>query len=243
MKVKITKEGKKELEATPRVDVDLLHKGENPVDAWRIFKIMAEFVTGFEMIRKYGVAASFFGSARYTLNDDMYKEATELAGRLAKDNFAIITGGGPGIMEAANKGAFEAGGQSVGLNIELPHGQGLNTLVNDSMKFHYFFTRKVMLSFASEVYVYFPGGFGTMDEFFEIITLMQTEKIDHIPVILYGKEYWEPLTTWFKDSLVDKHHTISEKDLKLFYVVDSVDEAYSLITKLVTEYCKKRKRC
>lgn len=227
--------------AQPRVETDLLASDNQPVDAWRIFKIMSELVAGFEMLSKYGLAASFFGSARYSLDDEMYKEATELAGRLAKDDFTIITGGGPGIMEAANKGAFDAGGKSVGMNIELPHGQGLNSVVTESMNFHYFFTRKVMLSFASEVYVYFPGGFGTMDEFFELVTLVQTEKIRKIPIILYGKEYWQPLVTWFKESLVDKYNTISEEDLELFHVVDSVDEAYEKISTLVGEYCKEHK--
>lgn len=224
-----------------RVESDLMASENQPVDAWRIFKIMSELVSGFEMLRKYGMAASFFGSARYSLDDDMYKEATDLAGRLAKDNFTIITGGGPGIMEAANKGAFDAGGISVGMNIELPNGQGLNNVVTESMDFHYFFTRKVMLSFASEVYIYFPGGYGTMDEFFELITLVQTEKIRRIPIILYGRDYWQPLISWFEESLVAKYKTISKEDLELFQVVDSVDEAYEKISTLVGGYCKEHK--
>lgn len=224
-----------------RVETDLMASENQPVDAWRIFKIMSELVSGFEMLRKYGMAASFFGSARYSLDDDMYKEATDLAGRLAKDDFTIITGGGPGIMEAANRGAFDAGGTSVGMNIELPHGQGLNSVVTESMDFHYFFTRKVMLSFASEVYIYFPGGFGTMDEFFELVTLVQTEKIRHIPIILFGRDYWAPLIAWFEQSLLEKYKTVSKEDLELFHVVDSVDEAYERITSLVGGYCKEHK--
>lgn len=232
----------KNLKVRPRVEYEFLHKNggaENPVDSWRIFKIMSEFVMGFEMIRKYDMSATFFGSARYTLEDDMYKEAANLARVLSDDDFTIITGGGPGIMEAANRGACESSkGTSVGLNIELPHSQGVNKFVKESMNFHYFFTRKVMLSFASEVYIYFPGGFGTMDEFFELTTLIQTEKINRVPIILYGREYWEPLLSWFENQLAEKYHTISGKDLKIFHVVDSVEEAHVVITNLVKEYCK-----
>lgn len=228
-----------------RVEGELLKmkKGDNPIDSWRIFKIMSEFVEGFELIRKYGKAATVFGSARCGLESDLYKEATELGSRLAKDDFAIITGGGPGIMEAANRGAFQAGGRSVGINIELPMEQHLNPSVNESMDFHYFFTRKVMLSFASDVYIYFPGGFGTLDEFFEIITLVQNKKINRIPIILYGKEFWTPLVEWFKNDLVGKHKTIAPADLELFHIVDSVDEAHETITKLVDEYCGRDGLC
>lgn len=233
----------KDIEVRPRIEYELLHRNresaEDPVDSWRIFKIMSEFVLGFEMIRKYDMSATFFGSARYTLDDDMYIEATGLARKLSDDGFTIITGGGPGIMEAANKGAYESEiGVSVGLNIELPHSQGINKFVKESMNFHYFFTRKVILSFASEVYIYFPGGFGTMDEFFELTTLIQTEKINRVPIILYGKEYWWPLINWFKKQLVEKYHTISEKDISIFHVVDSVDEAHRVVIDLVKEYCK-----
>ncbi|MDB9944477.1 TIGR00730 family Rossman fold protein [bacterium] len=194
---------------------------------------MSEFVDGFEILRKYGIAATFFGSARSCPGDEYYKAAEELGARLAKAKFAIITGGGPGIMEAANVGAFKVGGKSVGLNIKLPIEQKLNPYVTESENFHFFFSRKVMLSFASEVYIYFPGGFGTMDEFFEIITLIQTKKISRIPVVLYGKDYWAPLMEFFTKSLLKEYKTIDKEDLDLIHVVDSVDEAYKYIMKNV----------
>jgi len=198
----------------PRVEGELLKKaGDDPLDSWRIFKIMAEFVEGFEMIRRYGKAATFYGSARCKLDDRRYKEASELAGKLSSDGFDVITGGGPGVMEAANRGAFQTGvGKSVGLNIELPMEQKINPSVHESKAFHYFFTRKLMLAFASDVYIYFPGGFGTLDEFFEMVTLIQTEKVNKVPIILYGKDFWEPLRDWFEASLVEKFGTIDRED-------------------------------
>ncbi|MEK9176849.1 MAG: TIGR00730 family Rossman fold protein, partial [Patescibacteria group bacterium] len=159
------------------------------VESWRIFKIMAEFVDGFNLLRKYRLAATFFGSARTHLDERYYEDATVLAGRLSKAGFTIVTGGAAGIMEAASKGAYDAGGKSVGLNIELAAEQGVNQYLTDTFTFNYFFTRKVMLAFASEVYIFFPGGFGTLDEFLEIITLVQTRKIKRIPIILYGTSY------------------------------------------------------
>ena len=204
-----------------------------PVDKPRVDRMAQELYDGFELLRKYRLAATFFGSARCTLGDDIYDSAVSLAQHLAKSGFAIISGGGGGIMEAANKGAKEAGGQSVGLNIRLPHEQTENGFTTESKTFNYFFSRKVMLTFASEVYVYFPGGFGTLDELFEILTLIQTRKIKHIPVILYGKEYWEPLTTLINDHLYGKFKTIDKEDMDLYTVVDSVDEAYETILKQV----------
>ena len=215
-----------------RVMTDLF-ESDDAVQSWRIFRIMSEFVEGFEVLRKYGTAATFFGGARFRAGDDMYKASEELAARLAKSGFAIITGGGPGIMEAANVGAFKVGGKSVGLNIELPMEQKLNPYVTESENFHFFFSRKVMLSFASEVYVYFPGGFGTMDELFEIITLIQTKKISKIPVILYDKRFWTPLITFMKEQLLKEYKTISPEDFEIFHLVDSVDEAYQYIMKHV----------
>ena len=212
---------------------DLLDPDGDAVESWRVFRIMAEFVEGFELLRKYGLAATFFGSARFKQDEPVYKESQQLAGKLAGEGFAVITGGGPGIMEAANIGSFEAGGQSVGFNIKLPMEQKLNPYVTESQSFSFFFSRKVMLAFASEVYVYFPGGFGTLDEFFEIVTLIQTKKISPVPIVLYKKDYWEPLIEFFKRNMMDKYKTISPEDLELFKVVDSVDEAHQYIMETV----------
>tara|TARA_B100000508_G_C11462392_1_gene279836 strand:+ start:1140 stop:1880 length:741 start_codon:yes stop_codon:yes gene_type:complete len=203
------------------------------VQSWRVFRIMSEFVQGFELLREHGLAATFWGSARMTPDDEYYKDAEELAAKLAKKGFSIISGGGPGIMEASNVGAFKVGGKSVGLNIQLPFEQKLNPYTTESLDFDFFFSRKVMLTFASEVYVYFPGGFGTLDELFEIVTLIQTKKIEPIPVILYGKDYWEPLMRFFEKDLLKKHKTISKEDLDIFHMVDSVPEAMKYITKEV----------
>lgn len=200
-----------------------------PVDKPRVDRMAQELYEGFETLHKHKLAATFFGSARCTVGDDIYDAATNLAGHLAKSGFAIITGGGGGIMEAANKGAKEANGVSVGLNIRLPNEQNANAYTTESKTFNYFFTRKVMLTFASEVYVYFPGGFGTLDELFEILTLIQTKKIKRIPIVLYGKSYWEPLTTLIKEHLYETHQTIDKEDMELYTVVDSIDEAYNTI--------------
>ncbi len=209
------------------------------IQSWRIFRIMAEFVQGFELLRSHDLAATFWGSARTEPDDPYYKDAEALAAKLAKKGFSIVSGGGPGIMEASNVGAFKVGGKSVGLNIVLPFEQKLNPYTTSSLNFDFFFSRKVMLTFASEVYVYFPGGFGTLDELFEIMTLIQTKKIEPIPVVLYGKEYWEPLIRFFEKDLMKKHKTISPEDLDIFHLVDSVDEAYKYITKNV-EKCNTR---
>src|SRR3989344_2937229 len=150
------------------------------IESWRVFKIMSEFIEGFDIIRRYSLAVSFFGSAWASLEQDVYKKAEELASRLAKRGFAVITGGSSGIMQAANKGAYEAGGASVGIKIRLPDEQVANKYLTDSVLFNHFFTRKVMLTFASEVYIYMPGGFGTLDEFLEIVTLAHTKTIQHV---------------------------------------------------------------
>jgi uncharacterized protein (TIGR00730 family) len=216
-----------------RIVTDLLDTNGDAVESWRVFRIMSEFVAGFELLRKYGLAATIFGSARFIPGDKYYKEAEDLAARLAKKGYAIITGGGPGIMEAANVGGFKVGGKSVGLNIELPFEQKLNPYTTESLDFYFFFSRKVMLAFASEVYVYFPGGFGTLDEFFELLTLVQTRKIQRIPIVLYGSDFWNPLMEFFKNNMLKKYQTISKEDLDLFHVVDSVDEAMKYILKNV----------
>lgn len=206
---------------------------DGAIQSWRVFRIMSEFVQGFELLRNYGLAATFWGSARTQPNDPYYKAAEELAAKMAKKGFTIISGGGPGIMEASNVGAFKVGGNSIGLNIKLPFEQKLNPYTTESLNFDFFFSRKVMLTFSSEVYVYFPGGFGTLDEFFEIITLIQTKKIEKIPIVLYGSDFWEPLVRFFEKDLLKKHKTISKEDLDLFHVVDNVDDALKYILKNV----------
>ncbi|MBP9749769.1 MAG: TIGR00730 family Rossman fold protein [Candidatus Pacebacteria bacterium] len=218
----------------PPVEHELFQQGdENVADtSWRIFRIMSEFVSGFELLRKYRLAATVFGSARALPGERWYEESRRLGFLLAKEGFAVITGGGGGVMGAANKGAYEAGGESIGLNIRLPHEQRLNSYVTDSETFHFFFTRKVMLSFASEVYIYFPGGFGTLDEFFEILTLVQTKKIMNVPIILISSDYWRPLIDWFEKTLCAEYHAIGEGDVRLLRVVDSAEEACALIRSL-----------
>lgn len=227
---------RKQVERSSRIVSELLDPESTQGDAvqsWRVFRIMSEFVQGFELLRDHNKAATFWGSARLTPDNKYYKDAEELAARLAKKDFSIISGGGPGIMEASNVGAFKVGGRSVGLNIQLPFEQKLNPYTNESLNFDFFFSRKVMLAFAAEVYVYFPGGFGTLDEFFEIVTLIQTKKIEPIPVVLYGKEFWQPFLKVFKEDLLEKHATISPEDLDIFHLVDSVDDAMKYIEKEV----------
>ncbi len=219
-----------------RVEEELLcpTDPENEVESWRIFKIMAELVSGFELLRGYDLAATIFGSARCIPDSNVYAIAENLGGQLAKEGFAVITGGGGGVMDAANKGAKEAGGRSVGLNIELSTKQSPNSNTTDAMQFHYFFTRKVMLSFSSEVYIFFPGGFGTLDEFFEMLTLVQTKKIKPIPIILIGKNFWSPLIAWFEETLKNDYRTIDENDMKLYTIVDTADEAMAEIRRRLT---------
>ena len=201
--------------------------------SWRLFKIMGEFVSGFEFLKSYGIAATFFGTARCRSNTKIYKEAVKLSKALSKMGFAIITGGGPGIMEAANQGATEANGASVGINIQLPFEQRINRYVKESRAFHYFFTRKVMLAYASELYIFFPGGFGTLDELYEILTLIQTRKICTIPIILVDKEFWKPLVDWMYGRLYRQDKSIDKEDLNLFTIVDNADEAIKLVEKLI----------
>ncbi len=213
----------------PASERPLLVCKPNKVEPWRVFQIMAEFVEGFDKIRKYGLAASFFGTARASFEDAVYQHATELSTRLSEKGFAIITGGAAGVMQAANKGAYEHGGDSIGLNIKLPGGQDYNPYLTDKFQFDHFFVRKTMLTFAAEVYIYFPGGFGTLDEFFEIVTLIQTEKIRKVPIVLFGKAYWTPLLDFINETLYEKHKAIDKKDMDLYVLVDSVDEAFDYI--------------
>ena len=199
------------------------------IESWRIFKIMSEFIEGFDILRRYGLAVSVFGSARATFEDEVYQHATELTARLAKRGFSVITGGSAGVMQAANKGAFEAGGASVGLNINLQELQTYNPYLTEKHGFDHFFVRKVMLTYASEVYVYFPGGFGTLDEFFEIVTLVQTKKIRKVPIVLFGSTFWNPLLTFIEEKMYKEHGAINKEDMELYKVVDTVDEAFDYI--------------
>lgn len=197
-------------------------------DPWRVFRIMAEFVESFETLSQVGPAVTVFGSARTKPSNKEYKATVRLSKALAQHNFAVITGGGPGIMEAANKGAAEGGGLSVGLNIKLPHEQEGNPYANLPIDFHYFFSRKVCLAKYSSAFIYMPGGFGTMDEFFEILTLVQTRKIPRFPLILYGKDYWRGLFRWINSTL-KKGRYISPKDPGLVTLTDDTDEAVEII--------------
>jgi uncharacterized protein (TIGR00730 family) len=197
-------------------------------DPWRIFRIMAEFVDSFETLSQLGPAVTIFGSARTPSSDPYYQAAIAIAKGLAKHNFAVITGGGPGIMEAANKGAAEAKGKSVGLNIELPHEQKGNRYANMPINFHYFFSRKVCFVKYSMGFIFMPGGFGTLDEFFEILTLVQTQRISRFPLILFGRNHWKGLLQWMK-STVEKDKFISPGDLELVTVTDDAQEAIDLI--------------
>src|SRR5215475_11513653 len=194
-------------------------------DPWRIFRIMAEFVDSFEALSQLGPSVTVFGSARMLPNNLYYKAAVKLAEGLAKEKLAVITGGGPGIMEAANKGASIEKGKSVGLNIQLPHEQKGNPYANVPLHFHYFFSRKVCFVKYSHAFVFMPGGFGTLDEFFEVITLVQTRRIPEFPLILFGRDYWKGLVRWMKEQLHDKNEFISEGDLDLFTVTDDPREA------------------
>lgn len=196
---------------------------------WRIFRIMAEFVSGFEFLADLRREVTFFGSARFTEDDHWYKVAQKLGRMLAEHGFTVITGGGSGIMEAGNRGAYEGGGQSVGIDIELPMEQRRNAYVRKGVGFHYFFTRKVMLSASAQAYIFFPGGFGTLDEFFEIVTLIQTKKMEPVPIVCMGHDYWQGLHTWMREELLANFKTITADDLNLYSIVDSAEEAFDLI--------------
>lgn len=199
-------------------------------DPWRIFRIMSEFVDGFEELSDVGEAVSIFGSARAPSTGKYYKMAEETASRLVKSGYDIITGAGPGIMEAANKGAKKAMGRSIGLNILIPTMQKPNKFITRLLEFKYFFCRKVMFVKYSKALVAFPGGFGTLDEFFEVVTLVQTKRTETIPIILVGKEYWKGMMHWMENTLLP-NKTIDKSDLKIFSVVDTPQEIVSAINK------------
>jgi uncharacterized protein (TIGR00730 family) len=197
-------------------------------DTWRALRIMGEFVEGFDALAGIGPAVSVFGSARIGRGDPSYRMARSLARKLARHGYAIITGGGPGIMEAANRGAQDAGGVSVGCNIELPFEQGLNEFVTLGMEFRYFFVRKTMFVKYAEAFCIFPGGFGTLDELYEALTLIQTAKVQHFPVVIFGKAYWKGLMDWLKGPPLHEGK-ISPDDLTIFTITDDVDEAVRII--------------
>jgi hypothetical protein len=196
-----------------------------------IFKIMSEFVEGFEKLNKIGPCVSIFGSARTQPDTELYNITAKLAKRLTEEGYGVITGGGPGIMEAANKGAFEGGGKSVGLNIDLPMEQFHNPFIDSDklITFQYFFVRKVMFMKYAQAFVMMPGGFGTMDEAFECLTLVQTLKIDKIPIVLYGKDFWEGLLEWLDKTMCQKYNHIHPQDLSLMKLTDDIEETVEII--------------
>lgn len=201
-------------------------------DTWTIFRIMAEFVEGFETLAEIGPCVSIFGSARTKPDNPYFQLGVEVAEKLTQAGFGVITGGGPGIMEAGNKGAQQGGGSSVGLNIDLPFEQSSNPYIDNdkNLDFNYFFVRKVMFMKYSQGFVVLPGGFGTLDELFEALTLIQTKKITMFPVVLVGKKFWEGMVDWIKATLLETEKNISPDDLDLFSVVDTADEAVACIT-------------
>lgn len=207
-------------------------------DSWAIFKIMGEFVNGFEKMSRIGPCVSIFGSARTKPDHKYYKLAVEVAEKIAENGFGVITGGGPGIMEAGNRGAHLSGGTSVGLNIDLPFEQHDNPYIDSdkSLDFDYFFVRKVMFVKYSQGFVVMPGGFGTLDELFEAITLIQTHKIQKFPIILVGTEFWSGLMDWVKTTLLDSFGNISPKDIDLIHLVDTSDEVIDVLNKFYNEY-------
>lgn len=202
------------------------------MDSWRVLKIIAELVEGFEKLARIGPSVAIFGSARTHFNNKYYKLAEEIAYQVTRKGYGVITGGGPGIMEAANKGAAEAGGKSIGMNIRLPFEQKPNPYANISIEYKYFFVRKVMFVKYAVAYVIFPGGFGTLDELFEALTLIQTKRIKSFPVILFGQEYWSGMIDWLRNTMVREDKIVAE-DLDFIKIVDDPDEAVRHIQKFV----------
>lgn len=208
------------------------------MDSWRVFKIISEFVEGFEKLARIGPCVSIFGSARTKKDNKYYILAEEIAYKLTIKGYGVITGGGPGIMEAANKGASRGKGKSVGINIDLPFEQKANAYIDPDklITFDHFYVRKVMFVKYSQGFIVLPGGFGTFDEVFEAITLIQTKKIGKFPIVLVGKKYWSGLIKWIKTTMLEEESNISPEDLELFDVVDTADEAVDLIDKFYTKY-------
>ncbi|MDQ7055182.1 MAG: TIGR00730 family Rossman fold protein [Persephonella sp.] len=204
-------------------------------DAWRLFRIIGDFVDGFEIMPEFIPAVTFYGSARVKEGNKYYEAARELAKKLVEKGFSIITGGGPGIMEAGNRGAKEAGGKSVGLNITLPMEQFPNKYATVTLNFRYFFARKVMFNKYATAYVLFPGGYGTLDELTETLVLIQTKKLKPFPVILYGSEYWTGLVSWIKETVLTGEY-ISPEDFSLFQVVDDLDEIVEIIVNFYSQH-------
>lgn len=218
-------------------------KGWNEIkteNAWQIFKVISEFVEGFEKLAKIGPCVTVFGSARTHPSNNYYKLAEQIAYKLTKSGFGVITGGGPGIMEAANKGAHFAGGKSVGLNIELPFEQSPNPFIDHDkvLMFNYFFVRKVMFMKYSQGFIVMPGGFGTLDEFFEAVTLIQTQKIAPFPIVLVVKDYWQGLMIWIKERMLAELN-VSQEDMDLFVVIDTPEEAVKHIEDFYNKYALK----
>jgi len=210
-------------------------------DSWQIFKIMSEFVEGFEKMAKIGPCVSVFGSARTKPENKYYQLAEEISEKLCKEGYGVISGGGPGIMEAANKGAQKGKGKSVGLNIRLPFEQYANIYVDFDklVTFDYFFVRKTIFLKYSQGFIAMPGGLGTLDELFEALTLVQTSKIANFPVVLVGSDYWSGLVGWIKETMLGKENNIHENDLQLFHIVDTADEAVKIINDFYSKYMLK----
>lgn len=208
------------------------------MDSWRVFKIISELVEGFEKLARIGPCVSIFGSARTHFNDKHYKLAEEIAFKLTQNGYGVITGGGPGIMEAANKGATRGKGKSVGINIDLPFEQRPNPYIDADklITFDHFFVRKMMFMKYAQGFIVLPGGFGTFDELFEALTLIQTKKIGKFPIILVGKKYWSGLIEWIKESMLEDEHTINAQDIEIFSLVDTADEAVELIVQFYSRY-------
>lgn len=202
----------------------------------RIFRIDRELVRGFDFIKNNERSVTFFGSARMKKTNPYYQKATRLAQMLSQAGFAVITGGGPGIMEAANLGSFLQGGKSLGLSIKLPNEQVTNPYVTDYTEFYYFFTRKVCLTYSAEAFIYFPGGYGTFDEFFEILTLVQTKKYIRVPIILVGKDFWTPFLKHLRDVVCKKYKMINPADLTLFRIIDDERKIVTILKRVPTRY-------